>query len=95
MKTKDLERVWLLSRKAKPGGPNEPRRMTEGVALSWEDAQTWRAESGEYDHHAEQVPVWHPVYMMVSGDVDLEDPETAEALEDIRQAAGRKLREKP
>lgn len=87
-------RAWLLSRAAKPGGPDEPRRRVEGVALSDQDAQLWKAERGEYDNRAECVPVWSPAVMMVSGDVDTEDPETAEALEDIRQAGARRLRER-
>lgn len=86
-----IERVWLLSRVAKSGGPNEPRRMVEGVALSEEDARMWKSESGEYEHQAEQVPVWRPATMMVSGDVDLDDPEMAEAMEDIRQAGLNRL----
>lgn len=87
-------RIWLLRRVAREGGPDEPRLQVEGVALSEQDAQLWKAESGEYDHQTEEVPVWHPAIMMVSGDVDLDDPETAEAMEDIRQAAGKRIRER-
>lgn len=87
--TEGIERVWLLSRAARVGGPNEP---VEGVALSDEDAQLWKSEGGEYVHQAESVPVWRPAMMMVSGGVNLENPEMAEALEDIRQAGAKRLR---
>lgn len=71
-----LERVWLLRLIAREGGQNEPRRQVEGVALSELDARLWRSESGEYDNQAEEVPVWHPAMMTVSGDADLDNPDS-------------------